>query len=604
MSNEVADSSPISRRGVLLGTAALATAATSLPVGLGDIPGFPICTASVATAAPLPRAGAAAAPAKYRRWSISDPAFPPRVLDSYKKAIRAMLALPPTDPRNWYRHMLIHALDCPHANWWFLPWHRGYLGWFERICRDLSGDPQFALPYWDWTKEPRVPKQMFEDVLNPNDPAYIKAGAEFRAKFTDPVAKASYWSLVRNPDGSQGPSPQFVALIQRFVRFPQDLWFDMLDSPMGPQWFDQPNARGLTAAQPDLTIPGAPADQQAVLVAISSQTINDALAPRDFVAFGGARSNGHSSPSGSSVLEGQPHNLVHSCVGGAFNGGGGFMSANLSPVDPIFFLHHANVDRLWDVWTRKQLALNLPILPDGYLVKPGQPPGQPGQPPGQPGRPPGQDSDYARWAGEPFMFYIDAKGNPVPQNTAGAYASIGDFDYDYSPGTGEQVVPGATAPLLLSQLLEKPLQADLNARSLAGMNAAEASVRLPLALLQQQTEPHQPKLFATVTLNLPQRGHQDFNVFVDRGDGSSQFVATLSMFGHHVMQGPVTFTVPLTAALESVQSRAMVGGGSPTLQFRVVPRARGAAEGRAAHLHATVGAGSAGEVTNISVQQL
>ena len=165
-------------------------------------------------------------------------------------------------------------------------------------------------------------------------------------------------------------------------------------------------------------------------------------------------------------------------------------------------------------------------------------------------------------------------------------------------------MPGTAAPLLLSQLLEKPLQADLNARSLAGMNAAEASVRLPLALLQQQTQPHQPKLFATVTLNLPQRGHQDFNVFVDRGDGSSQFVATLSMFGHHVMQGPVTFTVPLTAALESVQSRAMAGGGSPTLQFRVVPRARGAAEGRAAHLHATVGAGSAGEVTNISVQQL
>ena len=218
MSNEVADSSPISRRGVLLGTAVLATA-TSLPISLGDIPGSPICTASVARAAPLPRAGEAAAPAKYRRWSISDPAFPPRVLDSYKKAIRAMLALPPTDPRNWYRHMLIHALDCPHGNWWFLPWHRGYLGWFERICRDLSGDPQFALPYWDWTKEPRVPKQMFEDVLNPNDPAFIKAGAEFRTKFTDPVSKASYWSLVRNPDGSQGPSPQFGSFTFGFERF-------------------------------------------------------------------------------------------------------------------------------------------------------------------------------------------------------------------------------------------------------------------------------------------------------------------------------------------------------------------------------------------------
>src|SRR5580692_4266955 len=149
--------SSISRRDVLIGTAAFATAA------------------SLSTRAP-------ASPAKYRRWNISDPNCPPRVIDSYKKAIRAMLALPPTDPRNWYRYALIHTLDCPHGNWWFLPWHRGYTGWFEQICRDLSGDPQFALPYWDWTKEPRVPKQMFEDVLNPNDPAFIKAGAEFRTK--------------------------------------------------------------------------------------------------------------------------------------------------------------------------------------------------------------------------------------------------------------------------------------------------------------------------------------------------------------------------------------------------------------------------------------
>jgi tyrosinase len=52
-----------------------------------------------------------------------------------------MLALPPSDPRNWYRQEMIHVLDCPHANWWFLPWHRGYLLHFEEIYRQLSGDP-------------------------------------------------------------------------------------------------------------------------------------------------------------------------------------------------------------------------------------------------------------------------------------------------------------------------------------------------------------------------------------------------------------------------------------------------------------------------------
>ena len=202
------------------------------------------------------------------------------------------------------------------------------------------------------------------------------------------------------------------------------------------------------------------------------------------------------------------------------------------------------------------------------------------------------------------MFFIDAKGNPVPQNTAAAYAAIGDFDYDYSPGSGEQVVPVTTPPALLSQFLQKPLVADLNSQSFAGSNAPEASVRVPLALLQQQSEPLQPKLFATVTLNLPPHGHQDFDVFVNRADGSSQFVATLSMFGHHVMQGPVTFTVPLSRALEAVQTRDMPGGASPTLNFRVVPRFRATAEAMSAHMRANVSPGSAGEVKEISLQQL
>ena len=32
----------------------------------------------------------------------------------------------------------------------FWPWHRMYVFFFERICRKLSGDPAFALPYWNY----------------------------------------------------------------------------------------------------------------------------------------------------------------------------------------------------------------------------------------------------------------------------------------------------------------------------------------------------------------------------------------------------------------------------------------------------------------------
>ena len=40
---------------------------------------------------------------RYHRQNLSAPGFPDCVLNSYKRAIAAMLELPPTDPRNWYR---------------------------------------------------------------------------------------------------------------------------------------------------------------------------------------------------------------------------------------------------------------------------------------------------------------------------------------------------------------------------------------------------------------------------------------------------------------------------------------------------------------------
>ncbi|KAK8093302.1 uncharacterized protein PG998_014183 [Apiospora kogelbergensis] len=42
-------------------------------------------------------------------------------------------------------------------------------------------------------------------------------------------------------------------------------------------------------------------------------------------------------------LEGGPHGAIHSAVGGD-------MSPATSPNDPIFFLHHAQIDRLWTLW--------------------------------------------------------------------------------------------------------------------------------------------------------------------------------------------------------------------------------------------------------------
>ena len=110
---------------------------------------------AAAGAASLPIASYAFTPphtAKYIRYNVMSEGGK-RALQSYAKAIQVMLSLPANNPQNWFRNAFVHLMDCPHGNWWFYVWHRGYLGYFEETIRSLSGDQTFAIPYWDWTKD-------------------------------------------------------------------------------------------------------------------------------------------------------------------------------------------------------------------------------------------------------------------------------------------------------------------------------------------------------------------------------------------------------------------------------------------------------------------
>ena len=91
------------------------------------------------------------------RRNISNLAANDPIIQTYKDAVAAMKALPAADGRNWTKQAQIHNNKCVHGNWWFLPWHRAYLFNFEAICRKLTGNNDFALPYWNWTTSPSVP---------------------------------------------------------------------------------------------------------------------------------------------------------------------------------------------------------------------------------------------------------------------------------------------------------------------------------------------------------------------------------------------------------------------------------------------------------------
>jgi tyrosinase len=64
----------------------------------------------------------------------------------------------------------------------------------------------------------------------------------------------------------------------------------------------------------------------------------------------------------------QIHNNVHLAVGG-LDGEGTMAGAN-SPADPIFFLHHANVDRLWAEWQAKHPRAKPANLTETLLPRP------------------------------------------------------------------------------------------------------------------------------------------------------------------------------------------------------------------------------------------
>src|SRR5256885_15540262 len=52
------------------------------------------------------------------------------------------------------------------------------------------------------------------------------------------------------------------------------------------------------------------------------------------------------------AIESNPHNLVHIMVGGLQEPYGFMSDPDYAALDPIFWVHHCNVDRLWAAWLK------------------------------------------------------------------------------------------------------------------------------------------------------------------------------------------------------------------------------------------------------------
>lgn len=214
------------------------------------------------------------------------------------------------DPRCWLFQAYIHGTPqnaapvvqqyksfnhCPHGCYYFLPWHRGYLYFFERILRfaikEATGQDFEALPYWDYD----VPD------ASPNTPNPKRAlPLPFRSPNSEST-NALYVQLRKPSMNNGGIMPWDV--INPCQAYQQTNFTSN----------DNVNFGSLT---------------------LSSQCLwSQAEIPEPCDWDG----------SGMGKLERQPHNNVHNQIGGT-------MGTSYSPRDPIFWLHHCNIDRLWQRW--------------------------------------------------------------------------------------------------------------------------------------------------------------------------------------------------------------------------------------------------------------
>jgi tyrosinase len=202
--------------------------------------------------------------------------------------------------------------QCQHFGWYFAPWHRGYLVAIEaRLRQDITeagGPPVWALPYWNY--------------FGPNSEYDIPPA--FTAPNLPPPAAGL---KVANPPSN----PLFVA-----ARY----------GPDGTGVVFVPTSAGIAAH------PGGP----------TFTTVTEACMQDNNFSSGGATGNGFGGDGPALFthfgnlagdLESNPHNLVHVYVGGnqGLNGPEGLMTdPGLAALDPIFYLHHANIDRMWAAW--------------------------------------------------------------------------------------------------------------------------------------------------------------------------------------------------------------------------------------------------------------
>ncbi|KAG6544136.1 hypothetical protein Mapa_014448 [Marchantia paleacea] len=253
-------------------------------------------------------------------------------VNKYNLAYARMKALPDDDPRSFLRQWHIHCSFCVeaflsrylngtatpytlqvHYSWTFLPWHRMLIYFHERILGSLINDPEFTLPFWNWDNQlDEGAGQMPQIFLpyNPPNPAinnsFLHEGAVRNPNHLPPKVLPLNFKISDESTGKTS-TPE-----------------EIKDANLCLVWNMVYNK---VSAQEYL---GGKYNTSANFASVGAPTVGE--------------------PGGSENLHDTAHEWVGMLNNDNYPDNEDMGVFTYSGRDPLFYSHHTNIDRLWDVW--------------------------------------------------------------------------------------------------------------------------------------------------------------------------------------------------------------------------------------------------------------
>ncbi|KAE9382243.1 Di-copper centre-containing protein [Stipitochalara longipes BDJ] len=224
---------------------------------------------------------------------------------------------------------------CTHVSILFPPWHRPYLAFYEQILYNLiqqiaqlypagsvrdmytTAAANFRIPYWDWAAIPAAGQSVFPASVG-GSPYVVVDGPVGTQTIANPLWSYQFKPLI------PGDLPDFpLNQYQQTVRYPTT-----------KNAFAQ-SQNNLVAQQLDNSAPS-----------LRRRLYNLLTTYHSYQYFSNeAWFNASNNPNGYDSIE-SLHDQIH-----GLTGSGGHMSyIDYSAFDPVFWLHHAMVDRCFAMW--------------------------------------------------------------------------------------------------------------------------------------------------------------------------------------------------------------------------------------------------------------